>query len=490
MRDCGIGRGGEQFFRMIVESSTDSIEVIDLEGHLRFLSARGLELLQFNDPDRLIGQPWSGLWPLAEQPAVTAAVEDAKRGEIATFSAVRPTGRGVSKTWDVILSPMRDETGQVISALAVSRDVSKIAGNRREAAARELALRRSEAALKSAARIAKVAGWEVDLRSGCVHFSDELWQLLGRSPQPGMQTTSALNFWAPEYRAAFAKLLEETAQNAGRLIFEGEILKPRGKRIWLRVMGEPALEGETRVALRGAAQDITAERAAIDRLEVSERLARAASDAKSKFLATMSHEIRTPLNGVLGMAQAMAADDLSSSQRERLDVIRQSGHSLLSLLNDLLDLSKIEAGRLDLEDGVIDVDELANGALAAFTNIAGDKGVYFQVDIGQEAKGCWRGDPTRIRQLLYNVVGNALKFTEQGSVRVGIEHDETMLSIRVADTGPGIPAEKQATLFDKFVQADASMTRKYGGSGLGLAICRELATLMGGEITLKSAPGD
>ncbi|MGA0601113.1 ATP-binding protein [Caulobacter sp. KR2-114] len=225
-------------------------------------------------------------------------------------------------------------------------------------------------------------------------------------------------------------------------------------------------------------------------LERARAAAEAANAAKSEFLATMSHEIRTPLNGVIGMAQAMAREDLPQMQRERLAVIRQGGETLLRLLNDLLDLSRIEAGRLELEDGVIDMAAAARDAQDAFMALAADKDIHFVLDIAPQAAGAWRGDPTRVRQILFNLVSNAVKFTARGAVRVALAVDGADVVATVADTGPGIPAERLGALFEKFVQADASTTRQYGGSGLGLAICRELAELMGGTITAASVGGE
>ncbi|HEX7760871.1 MAG TPA: ATP-binding protein [Caulobacteraceae bacterium] len=218
--------------------------------------------------------------------------------------------------------------------------------------------------------------------------------------------------------------------------------------------------------------------------------AEAANSAKSSFLAIMSHEIRTPLNGVLGMAQAMAADHLAPVQRERLAVVRQSGEALLAILNDVLDLSKIEAGRFELEAIAFDLGDLARGAHSAFTALANKKGLSFALTIEPDAQGAYVGDPTRLRQILYNLISNALKFTDRGEVRVTVRRQGGTLTITVADTGVGIAEEHLATLFDRFVQADASTTRKYGGTGLGLAICRELAALMGGEIRADSRPGE
>jgi signal transduction histidine kinase/CheY-like chemotaxis protein len=215
---------------------------------------------------------------------------------------------------------------------------------------------------------------------------------------------------------------------------------------------------------------------------------RAANAAKSTFLATMSHEIRTPLNGVLGMAQAMAGDELSERQRDRLSVIHRSGEALLAILNDVLDLSKIEAGKLELEHMEFELADVARGAYSAFTALANKKGLSFALDI-EAARGRYMGDPTRLRQILYNLISNALKFTEQGEIRVTALRDGEMLQISVADTGVGIAPESLSKLFAKFDQLDSSTTRRFGGTGLGLAICRELASLMNGEIGVESDLG-
>jgi signal transduction histidine kinase/ActR/RegA family two-component response regulator len=219
--------------------------------------------------------------------------------------------------------------------------------------------------------------------------------------------------------------------------------------------------------------------------------ANAANVLKSHFLANMSHEIRTPLNGVLAMAEVMAMDDLAPAQRERLSVIRESGGLLLGVLNDVLDLSKIEAGRLETQDRPFDIAQLAQAIRETYAPQARDKGLAFEVAVAPEAQGLWRGDADRLRQILGNLIANALKFTLEGAVaiRFASAEDGSGLRIDVADTGIGISPEILPRLFDKFVQADSSTTRRFGGSGLGLAICRELANLMGGSIKVQSREG-
>ena len=236
-------------------------------------------------------------------------------------------------------------------------------------------------------------------------------------------------------------------------------------------------------------EDITEERATADALAHALDEAQAASRTKSAFLATMSHEIRTPLNGVLGMAHAMMVDELAPVQRERLGVIQESGAVLLAILNDVLDLSKIEAGKLELEVIDFDLAEVVKGAHSAFTDLANRKGLSFHFVVEPEARGVYRGDPTRLRQILYNLISNALKFTETGQVAVQVSREDGRLWFRVTDSGIGMTPEQVTQLFSKFAQADASTTRRFGGTGLGLAICRELARMMGGEIDVETAPG-
>lgn len=219
--------------------------------------------------------------------------------------------------------------------------------------------------------------------------------------------------------------------------------------------------------------------------------ANTANVLKSHFLANMSHEIRTPLNGVLAMAEVMDMDELKPAQRERLAVIRESGGLLLAVLNDVLDLSKIEAGRLEIQDRPFDIAQLAQSIRESYAHQARDKGLAFEVAVAPEAHGLWRGDVDRLRQILGNLISNALKFTLEGAVavRFASAEDGSGLRIDVADTGIGIAPEILPRLFDKFVQADSSTTRRFGGSGLGLAICRELAALMGGSIKVQSREG-
>ena len=216
--------------------------------------------------------------------------------------------------------------------------------------------------------------------------------------------------------------------------------------------------------------------------------AQRANDAKREFLATVSHEIRTPLNGVLGMAQAMAADDLSPIQAERLEIVRRSGAALQTLLNDVLDLSKIEAGRLELDVRPFSLADTIVAAAEPFLALARGKGLDLRLDVGG-LDTAFEGDANRIRQIVANLVSNAVKFTDSGSIQVVGRSSADGAIIQVRDTGIGISPDAASRMFDRFAQAEAGTAGRYGGTGLGLSICRDLAGLMNGTIDLESAPG-
>jgi len=230
--------------------------------------------------------------------------------------------------------------------------------------------------------------------------------------------------------------------------------------------------------------------ALVKAVQIKASEAYAANEAKTRFLANMSHEIRTPLNGVLGMTEAMLADPLSDQQRMRLKVIRQSGGALLTLLNDILDLSKVEAGKLQIESAPFHLGELLESVSAAFQDAAAKRGIGLSIAASEQDLGMYEGDGGRLRQILFNLISNALKFTEMGHVEVKLAFIGESLEITVSDTGIGIAPEHLDRLFQRFSQADASTTRRFGGTGLGLAICQELTKLLNGQIWAESRLGE
>ena len=239
--------------------------------------------------------------------------------------------------------------------------------------------------------------------------------------------------------------------------------------------------------------DVTQNKTMQRRAETARQAAEGANKAKSEFLAMMSHELRTPMNAVLGMAGLLAKSDLDHEQSENVKTLLDAGDVLMSVLNDILDLSKIEAGKLQVENIDVDIRHVMRKLERLWRPNIEDKGLNFLVKIDDDVPSAIKGDPVRIRQILFNLLSNATKFTDQGEVVINVSAkpvstSETQIIIEVRDTGIGMSEEQQGRLFSTFEQADGSITRRFGGTGLGLAISRQLAHLMKGDITVRSTP--
>ncbi len=260
---------------------------------------------------------------------------------------------------------------------------------------------------------------------------------------------------------------------------------PDGEERWFRISGAPVFDAAGAfLGYRGVGSDVT-------QLYLAKARAEEASRTKSMFLANMSHEIRTPLNGVLGMAEVLESSLTNPEHKRMIGTIRRSGESLLNILNDILDMSKIEAGKLELEAVPFSPMELAERVEDLHNLKAEEKGLDFEVLVSSGAEAARIGDPFRVQQVLHNLVSNAIKFTDAGSVTVKVSGRRgTPLTLEVRDSGIGMTPEQMARLHEEFTQADSSVTRRFGGTGLGMAITRNLVLRMGGDIAVQSAVGE
>ncbi|WP_259780868.1 ATP-binding protein [Aestuariispira ectoiniformans] len=279
--------------------------------------------------------------------------------------------------------------------------------------------------------------------------------------------------WLQERLAAHRNATGETTE---QLLDDGT---------WLHIKESHTRDG----GVVGIRRDVTDLKEAQLAAEQAQARAEAANKAKSTFLATMSHELRTPMSSILGLIELLQFTDLDETQRKHIDDIKTTSESLLVLLNDILDLSKIEAGHVGLENQAFSPVELAHRIQSLFLPNAQSKGLRLYLDIDDNIPDLVRGDPARLRQILTNLVGNALKFTLEGSVSICLRRQERFLIYEVQDSGIGIAADRLPDIFDPFVQGDSSVSRLYGGTGLGLAICKRLADAMGGTICVDSTPG-
>lgn len=380
----------------------------------------------------------------------------------------------------------------------ISREVDLATGELvRLAEERRLAveeLNESNRLLLLAEATVHVGHWRLDFESGQMMWSEELFHIHGVPPGEAPTSAEVLEFYVPEDRAIVVAAIEAARKYGAPCRFAACVRRADGALRHVEVVAHIEPDGSGHPGgLFGVLADRTEEVELRNELLRTRDEARAAADAKSAFLANMSHDIRTPMNAVLGFAELLHGADLPPEQHRQVGIILDSGRNMMSLLNDILDLSKIDAGRMELVERSFDLHELLGGAIELFRQSAAERGIVLDLVLDPAVPQWIRGDKVRIRQILDNLLSNAVKFTGKGQVTLTARGERgkgaARLVISVSDTGIGIAADRQQHIFDGFTQADASIHERFGGTGLGLAICARLAALMGGTVAVESING-
>ncbi len=474
----------EERFRMLSTAAPVGIFQTDLSGQCVYTNPRWQQMTGLT-LEQSLGYGWvTSLHPddrervaASWQSSVTAGRDFAEE-----FRFLKPTGE---TRWTLSHSTaVQDSDGTTIGYVGTNQDITE----------RKLALdalAQSEARFRSVVSSANVAIIQSDAQGRVRSWNPAAERIFGYGESE--MIGQPLKLLMPER-------LREAHHQGLRRVNDGGETRVVGHTVELIGLHRDGREFPIELSLAmwrnsegmffsGIIQDITERARHQTELLAAKEAAEAAARAKSDFLATMSHEIRTPMNGVIGMAGLMLDTPLSKAQRDMVDTLRSSAESLLTIINDILDFSKIEAGKMTLEELDFAPRQVVAEAIALLHQRALDRGLTIAVDMAPEVPETVRGDPGRLRQVLVNLIANAVKFTERGAVTVSVTNADALLTFAVRDSGIGIPLEQQGRLFTAFTQADSSTTRRFGGTGLGLAICKRLVELMGGTIGLSSTPG-
>ncbi len=479
-------QASEQKFRDLFDDAPVAYHELDMDNQITRVNTTELAMLGYTAEEMIGRSVWNFIVEEKPEEIMPREVSPHARFEYqCTFR--RKDGRKVSVLMRQKL--ITDERGAICGRRATLQDITALKRTERELRDAEEKYRSIfenaiEGIFQSTAEgsylsvnpaLAEMYGYESPdaLMSGITHIAKQLYVLPGR-------------------RAEFTALIQEKGAVSH---FESEVYRKDGSKIWISERCRAVRDGDGKLLyFEGTAEDITTRREAAQAIKNARDVAVESARLKSEFLANMSHEIRTPMNGIIGMSDLLLDTELTPKQRDFTQTISNSADSLLTIINDILDFSKIEAGMLAFEEIEFQLPAVVEGAVELLAPRAAAKKIEMASLVYNGVPAGLRGDPGRLRQVLTNLIGNAVKFTEGGEVVVRAncqEESATHVVIRftITDTGIGIDADAQRRLFQAFVQADGTTTRRFGGTGLGLAICRQLVQRMGGEIGVNSQPG-
>lgn len=480
--------------RILLDSLMDNlphnIYFKDLESRFIRINKALTECFGLDDPSEAFGKTDHDFFTEEHaQPAMADEQEIIRSGKPILDKEEKETWSDRPTTWAVTTKmPLYDENGNVVGTFGVSRDIT----TQRRA---QEALRTSEMRYRTLYDSSRDAIMVLTATEGFLSGNPAAVKIFGCRDEDEFTSCTPADL-SPECQpdgklsTVKAQQIMATAMKEGSHFFEWKHRRLDGSEFFATVL-LTRMELEGKEYLQATVRDITDQKRAAEELQVAKEAAEAANEAKSEFLARMSHEIRTPMNAVIGMTELLLDTDMSSTQHEYLELVRESAESLMSVINDILDFSRIEAGKLELGSTTFDLRESLGDTMKALGIRAHADGLELACRFASEVPERLIGDLDRLRQIIVNLVGNAIKFTEDGEVVLNVEldsrsGDDISLHFSVRDTGIGIPTEKCSTIFDAFEQVDGSRTRKFGGSGLGLAICSRLVGMMGGRIWLES----
>jgi PAS domain S-box-containing protein len=473
-------RSNRELLEGVVEHNRALLYVKDVSGAYKLVNKRWEEVAGADRAAVVNRTDLEIMSPEIARPMMANDAQVVSTGEPLEIEEIGPDGR----VYLTVKFPLRDAAGNVVAICGLSSDIT-------ERKRLEKILADSEARLRSLLEDSPAGVGILTMDSVTLFSNRKLAQLIGRT-RDEIVGSRFDDFWARPEECEQAK--RDLSEDRGVLDRETELQRSDGTGIWV-LLSARVIELEGGPCMVAWFYDITERRVAEAAMRDARDLAEQAARAKSDFLANMSHEIRTPMNAIIGMAHLVQKTELSARQRDYVNKIQQSGQHLLGIINDVLDFSKAEAGRLVIERIEFQLTNVLNTVANLLSEKAASKGVSLLFDVDSAVPESLIGDPLRIGQVLINYVNNAIKFTERGQIGVIVRvieetEKDVLLHLAVSDTGIGLSPEQQARLFESFQQADTSTTRRYGGTGLGLAITKRLADLMGGSVGVQSVEGE